>query len=58
MFSVVKLENPRIEEENSASKRVAERFEEKIYNVNELHLNSDYNLEEIKYILIPTQKVI
>ena len=32
-------------------------IEEKIYNVNELNLNSDYNLEEIKYILIPTDEL-
>jgi len=48
-YSNIKITNDEILNENAAP-----LIEDKIYNVNELKLNYDYNLEDIEYIIIPT----
>ena len=48
-YSNIKISNNEILNENATP-----LIEDKIYNVNELKLNYDYNLEDIEYIIIPT----
>ena len=48
-YSNIKISNNEILNENATP-----IIEDKIYNVNELKLNYDYNLEDIEYIIIPT----
>ena len=48
-YSNIKISNNEILNENAIP-----LIEDKIYNVNELKLNYDYNLEDIEYIIIPT----
>jgi len=48
-YSNIKISNNEILNENSTP-----LIEDKIYNLNELKLNYDYNLEDIEYIIIPT----
>ena len=48
-YSNIKISNNEILNENTTP-----LIEDKIYNVNELKLNYDYNLEDIEYIIIPT----
>ena len=55
--NIEKYSNIEISDNEILNENANPLIEEKIYNVNELHLKSDYNLEEIKYILIPTDEL-
>ncbi len=55
--NIEKYSNIKISSNEILNENANPLIEEKIYNVNELNLNSDYNLEEIKYILIPTDEL-
>ena len=55
--NIEKYSNIEISDNEILNENANPLIEEKIYNVNQLNLNSDYNLEEIKYILIPTDEL-
>ncbi len=52
--NIEKYSNIKISKNEILNENATPLIEDKIYDVNELKLNYDYNLEDIKYIIIPT----
>ncbi len=52
--NIEKYSNIQISDNEILDEKANPLIEDKVYNVNELKLNYDYNLEDIGYIIIPT----